>query len=393
MTRLSRVARGIAAGITALALSVAGAGQAVAADPLVVLSGHISRASGADASAVVFVHRAEDPAGPGLSTTDVRADDSFVLPAVVPGDYVLRVSSDEGGFVPVEKRIHVVASSTTVPTITVDLGDPVTGIVRDRTGRPAEGVWISGYSTSGTTPGRADEWQRARSGSDGRYVFPARAGWSYDGYVWDEFIQEPLVAGAVVNLRRHVAVPTSVTARVSKASYGRRAVVTARVTPDLPGGPALRGELSVMQGRKLVGTSHVARSGTTRSRLSSRLTVGTHHLKVVYGGGPDGAQSGVPLTVKVVKATPSSNVVASDLERGSQAKVRVALNAPTAVRGVVTIYVGGAKVGSARLRQQDGRSTATVTTRTLTRSGHVTVTYSGSTTIKALKLRTTLRVR
>jgi len=181
-----------------------------------------------------------------------------------------------------------------------------------------------------------------------------------------------------------VAVRATLTATVAATRYRARATVHVRVA--VPGtSPRPAGTVVVTQGGRRLATAKVS-GATAAVRLPATLTVGTHALTVTFtpaaGSGVTGLAT-AKARLRVTKGLTTVRVTkVAGLRKGHRATVTVQVKKLGAYRpkgGAVRVVVHGRTVGKAKVRKKGGRWVAVVRTKTLTRTGKVTVVFSGTT--------------
>ncbi|WP_029291513.1 Ig-like domain repeat protein [Cellulomonas sp. HZM] len=374
--------------VTAAALVGIGLAEPASAEPTYVLVGHIARDAGVTSPATVCWGLPDEPNGEGCVGFDIG--DDYELPALPAGRYRVMAWTDDGSALDARTLVTAGPTSTTVPTLRLGVGDPITGTLLDWYGRPAVGRTMS---SSAERPGGGSEWQYATTDAHGHFSLAARPGLRYQVGTSTTTIDPDVPAGARLTYRETRMVPTTVRATAARGTYGTVTRVAAKVTADVHGGPTVHGYVSAYDGKRRVGSGAVGSGGRATVRVSGALTPGSHRLRLEYGGDANGEPSSTHVVVRIAKAEPTAKVTASAVRRGARAHVVVTLDAPTAVRGDVAVYVGGHRVGTGHLHASDGVSRSSVVTSRLTRTGKVTVQYLGSATMRATTYTTRYQVR
>jgi hypothetical protein len=182
---------------------------------------------------------------------------------------------------------------------------------------------------------------------------------------------------------------TTLVAAPTSSVYGQSVTFTATVAATAPGVSTPTGTVTFMDGSTTLGTGKLSTVGgvTTATFTTSKLSVGSHAITAVYGGGPDdlGATSAAATakvaqdqTTTTIKASPSFSVYGQMVTFTAT----VAVASPGAGRptGTVTFMDGTMKLGTGTLSTSGGVTTATFSTSALAVGVHsITAVYSGDT--------------
>ena len=199
------------------------------------------------------------------------------------------------------------------------------------------------------------------------------------------------------------AVTASLAASVGATTYNKAAKVsvTATASKVVP-----TGTIAVYEGSTLRGAANLS-GGRATITLPKTLAAGTHSLKVTFTSASAAvkAPAAKVITLKVAKAAATLKKVTitkgkkgkskTVVAKGKKATVKVTLKGVGSAKatGKVTLKVGGKKVGVATLKKKGSTTVATVKTKKLKKTGKVTVSYSGSTNLKAKTYTTKVKVK
>ena len=188
----------------------------------------------------------------------------------------------------------------------------------------------------------------------------------------------------------------SVTAQVGSSSYGKPAVVTVGVTSLTK---AATGTVTIHAGT-FTRTATLT-GGTAKVALPTTLAVGAHDVTVSYSGSAV-ARTAVASTTATVRKAPVSltaRLSKKKVTRSSKASTRVVVKVTvpgTSVRptGPLTVKAKGTKTKKVSLTAvRKGKVTVRLKGFTHRGTVKVTVRYAGSTSVKAVAKKVSLRVR
>lgn len=164
------------------------------------------------------------------------------------------------------------------------------------------------------------------------------------------------------------------------SKFGASATVKTTVSSKVPAG----GKVVATINGKSVGSAKVPTKSGSRAvkvKLSSKLAVGTHSVKLRYSGDSSVLPSAKTIKVTVKKSTPKVQITTANTYYKSSPKVKVSFKTAVAPSGRVTLKVDGKTVSTKTLRK--GAATFKVSSKLPKGKHSLKVFYSGSKGYKA----------
>lgn len=239
---------------------------------------------------------------PKVSTCVRARGNAYHLPDAVPtGQYQLSVGGFMlEGYLPVVHRFSVTSSTRVLPTATISVGKPITGLVKDVYGRPVVGAVVSARSEARATYGAGDSGEEKWTHTDleGRFAVPARPGWTYTVSVAGRYVRWGVRAGEDLVLRMPGKGASSLTATLLTDEERK-----ARLEVEVHGPDAWGGRVTVVEDGRVVGQETIA-GGTGVVSLRT-LPAGRHVVWVVFSGTLDQAPARIKRTLTITQPLPS----------------------------------------------------------------------------------------
>lgn len=185
---------------------------------------------------------------------------------------------------------------------------------------------------------------------------------------------------------------TTLTADAEPVPYGSEGTVQVRVSSDSADGAPIGGQVTVRDGDRVLGTADVADGTASVVLLARSLEMGQHVLAVAYSGDAGNAPSSGSVSVEVVKAEPTFDIVVGPGRVTTRTPVTldVALTAPGQE---VTGWVGVAYDGDHRASTlTDGSAHFDLGRFTKAGTYIVWVGYAGSDTVEQAWTKVTVTV-
>jgi len=217
-------------------------------------------------------------------------------------------------------------------------------------------------------------------------------------------VDPPVVTPPVVTPPATAAARVSVT--VTKPRYRKQAKVRVTVSALRTGSAAASvppsGSVVVSQGTRRLGTATLSRSGAATTavvRLPKGLKVGKHRLAVTYlpTASAHASSASAQVVLHVRKGLPNVTVTgARGLRAGQRATLTVRVKKLGGYKprhGKVKVRVAGHVVGKAKVVKRHGVWTAVVRTASLTRTGKLKVSFTGTKKLAPRTVTPHLKVR